>query len=268
MLRRANDHETVAFFLVEQTIRRTRAEVGHRGLRSVVVPDGRIERGFFGRLRFRFDGADSDFEPENLMRTRPVSAEEAIVWEGLDRMVTMTRPELDANGNLQSLRLGPRVLRRLPLGSVVALVPDGTPPFTGSFRLSLPDALAERGLGRMSEAELLAAIDDFIRDGYRIGDPDPRLLAPWNPGSGPSRAADRGIAPLTRTHRHARGKAYRCPLCHTSVVKDRFNPRIPVGNLRPGSGSIRDLKGGYMSSLRETYLLEETTSLLEPFESK
>lgn len=264
MLRRANDHETVAFFLVEETIRRTQAVVSPRGLRSVALPEGRIERGFFGRLRFRFDGSESDFEPENLNETRAVTEEEVVVWEGLQKMVDVIRPEVDGRGNLVSIRLGPRVLRRMPLGSVVTLLPDGTPPFTGSFQLSLPKRLTAPPRRRLSEGELLAALDEFICERDRIEASDPRLLEPWNPGSGAARAANRGIAPVTRTHRHARGKAYRCPLCHVAIVKDRFNPRIPVGNVHPGTGSIRDLKGGYLARLRETYLLEETTSLIEP----
>ena len=238
------------------------------GLRSITVPEGRIERGLFGRLRFRFDGTESDFEAENLIETRPVSEEEATVWEGLQRMVDVARPELDDEGNLVSMRIGPRVLRRLPLGSVVALVPDGTPPFTASFKLSLPRVAPALEFPRPTEAELLEAIDAFVREGPSPWDPDRPLMTPWNPGSAPNRAGNRGIAPFSRAHRHSRGKIQRCPICHTGLVKDRFNPRIPVGNVRPGDGTIRDLKGGYMSRLRETYLLEETTSLIEPSEPK
>lgn len=262
MLRRANDHEAAAFFLVEQTMRRTRPQVGYGGLRSITLPEGRIERGSFGRLRFRFDGTESDFEPENRIESRPLSEEEATVWNGLQRMMNETRPVLDSEGNLLSMRIGPRTLRRLPLGSVVTFVPDGTPPFTGSFGPTL-EKMRRRELTRLSETELLAAIDEFILEGELLTDPDVRLMAPWNPGSAPNRAGNRGIASFSRTHRHSRGKWHKCPICHTPVVKDRFNPRIPVGSLRPGAGTIRDLKGGYMSRLRETYLLEETTSLLE-----
>lgn len=238
------------------------------GLRSITLPEGRIERGLFGRLRFRFDGTESDFEAENLIDTRPVSDEEATVWEGLQRMVDITRPEFDDEGNLVSIRIGPRVLRRLPLGSVVALVPDGTPPFTGSFKLSLPRLAPAPAFPRATEAELLEAIDAFLREAVSPWDPDRPLMTPWNPGSAPNRAGNRGIAPFSQAHRHSRGKVQRCPICHTGLVKDRFNPRIPLGNLRPGDGTIRDLKGGYMSRLRETYLLEETTSLIERSEPK
>ena len=268
VLRRANDHEAAAFYLVEQTLRRARPQISSRGLQSITMESGRIERGSFGRLRFRFDGTDSDFEPENPIESRPISDEEATVWNGLQKMMDTTKPVLDPEGNLLSMRIGPRVLRRLPLGSVVTFVPDGIPPFTGSFSLTRQKTRRERELARPTEAELLAAIDEFLRELEAFADSDPRLMAPWNPGSAPNRAGNRGVAPFTRTHRHSRGKWHKCPICHTPVVKDRFNPRIPTGSLRPGAGTIRDLKGGYMSRLRETYLLEETTSLLEPSESK
>lgn len=248
-------------------MKRRRPQVGYGGLRSIALAGGRIERRAFGRLRFRFDGAESDFEPENRMDRGQVSDEQATVWVGLQRMMDATKPVLDAEGNLVSMRIGPRVLRRLPLGSVVTFVPDGTPPFTGSVGLSLPK-LRQRELARLSEAELLAAIDEFVREREWVVDRGLRLMAPWNPGSAPNRAGNRGVAPVTRTHRHSRGKWHKCPICHTPVVKDRFNPRIPVGSLRPGAGSIRDLKGGYMSRLRETYLLEETTSILESADVK
>ncbi len=266
VLRRANDHETVAFFLVERTVRRTRPEVGFLGLRSITVPEGRVERSVFGRLRFRFDGSESDYEPENLVETRGVSEEEAAVWEDLQRMMDRTRPVLDPAGNLVSMRIGARILSRLPLGSVVAYVPDGSSPFTGSFKLSVPKALPELALLRRSETELLAAIDAFLKEAEASLDGEAPPMAPWNPGSSPFRAANRGILPLTHVHQSPRGRGQRCPLCHTAVIKDRFNPRIPVGSIRPGDGTIRDLKGGYMSRLRDTYLFEETESVLEPSE--
>ena len=268
MLRRANDDETAAFLLVERTLRRARPLVGVRGLRSIEVPDGRIERDVLGRLRFRFDGNGSDFEPENDGKPRKLSEDEESQWRGLERIVDASNPVADAEWNLVSMRIGPRVLRRLPLGSVVAFVPDGTPPYKASLSLRVPQAKPELEIPRLTEAEMLAAIDEFVREEYRLEDPDPPLMAPWNPGTAENRAGNHGLAPQWTGHRHARGKWARCPICHTPVVKDRFNPRIPVGSLRPGAGSIRDLRGGYLSRLRETYLLPETNSLVQARESR
>lgn len=279
MLRRANEDETAAFLLVERTMRRARPNVGPRGLRSIEAPDGRIERDLLGRLRFRFDGRESDFEPENGEgdghgsgfggRTRKVSDEEASIWHDLERIVDASNPVADAEWNLVSMRLGPRVLRRLPLGSVVAFVPDGTPPYKASLSLKVRVVEAETELPRYTEAELLAAIDAFLRELEGYDDTEPALMAPWKPGTNDNRAGNHGVAPhWSGGHRHARGKWARCPICHTPVVKDRFNPRIPVGSLRPGAGSIRDLRGGYLSRLRETYLLPETNSLVESRESR
>lgn len=277
MLRRANADETAAFLLVERTMRRARPLVGVRGLRSMDLPDGRMERDLLGRLRLRFDGHDSDFDPENGDghgdgnggRTRRPSEAEVSRWRDLERIVDASNPVADAEWNLVSMRLGPRVLRRLPLGSVVAFVPDGTPPYKASLSLKVRVVEAETELPRFTEAELLAAIDEFLRELEVYDDTEPALMAPWKPGTNESRAGNHGLAPhWSGGHKHARGKWARCPICHTPVVKDRFNPRIPVGSLRPGAGSIRDLRGGYLSRLRETYLLPETNSLVESRESR
>ncbi len=233
------------------------------------VPDGWIERDLLGRLRFRFDGQDSDFEPENGVKSRKLSEEEASRWRDLERIVDASNPVADAEWNLLSMRIGPRVLRRLPLGSVVTFVPDGTPPYKASLSLRLPQAKPETEIPRLTEAELLAAIDEFLREEDYPGDPDPPLMPPWDPGTAQNRAGNHGVTPhWSGGHKHGRGKWARCPICHTPVVKDRFNPRIPVGALRPGAGSIRDLRGGYLSRLRETYLLPETNSLVESNESR
>ena len=269
MLRRANDDETAAFHLVERTMRRARPSVGIRGLRSIETPEGSIERDGLGRLRFRFDGQGSDFEPENGGRTRKLSDEETSQWQGLERIVYAAKPVADAEWNLVSMQIGPRVLRRLPLGGVVTFDPNGTAPYKASLSLKAPAAKPELQIPRMTVEELLEAIDEFLRQLEEYDDTDPRLMAPWKPGTAENRAGNHGVmAQLSNGHKHSRGKWARCPICHTPVVKDRFNPRIPVGSLRPGSGSIRDLRGGYLSRLRETYLLPETNSLVQSRESR
>lgn len=283
VLRRANDDETAAFLLVERTMRRARPLVSPRGLRSMELPDGRMERDLLGRLRFRFDGHASDFEPENGngtgngngngngngWRSRKPSEDEVSRWRDLERIVDASNPVADAEWNLVSMNLGPRVLRRLPLGRVVAFVPDGTPPYRAPDGLRLPQVVAEPEIPAWTEAEILAMIDEFLHEADRYDDTDPRLMQPWKPGTAENRAGNHGVmAPWSNGHKHSRGKWARCPICHTPVVKDRFNPRIPVGSLRPGAGSIRDLRGGYLSRLRETYLLPETNSLVEPRESR
>lgn len=263
MLRRANDDETAAFLLVERTIRRTRPRLRARGLRSANHPEGSVERGALGRLRFRFDGRDSDLEPENRMETRSLSAEETSWWNDLERMVHVAKPVADSEWNLVSMRIGPRVLSRLPMGSVVTFLPDGTPPFKLSAGRALPKVRPQPALRRPTEAELLFAIDAFLLEADRPAFGEPPLMAPWSPGTSEVRAANRGVvSPLYRSHKHPRGKWQKCPICHTPVVKGLFNPRIAFGTARPGTGKIHDLRGGYLSRLRETYLLTETNSLV------
>ncbi len=264
MLRRANEHETAAFFLVERTMQRARPRVGVLGLKAVEVPEGRIERNPLGLLRFRFDGKGSDFAPENGMTTRPVSEEEASLWNGLQRIVTTAKPVTDAEWNLLSMRLGARVLRRLPLGGVVTFVPNGTPPFKGSLDLSRPIVGPEPALPRLSAEELLRAIDLFLLETVHLAEAEPGPKVPWAPPLTTKREA-RQIVSTTLGHgRHHRAKSkwHRCPICHTPVVKGLFNPRIPYGNLRPGVGEIRDLRGGYLARLRETYLVADPNSLI------
>ena len=269
MLRRANDDETAAFLLVERTMQRARRLQGVRGLRSMELPEGRIERDILGRLRFRFDGNESDFEPENGVKGRKLSDEEESRWRDLERIVDASNPVADAEWNLVSMRIGPRVLRRLPLGGVVAYVPAGTPPYKASLTLRIPDAKPRPEIPKLTETELLAAIDAFLLELETYDDTDPPLMAPWKPGTAENRAGNHGVTPpWSSGHKHARGKWAKCPICHTPVVKDRFHPRIPVGSLRPGAGSIRDLRGGYLSRLRETYLLPETNSLVQSRESR
>ena len=268
MLRRANEHEAAAFYLVERTIRRTRPSVGVLGLKALEVPDGRIERNSLGRLRFRFDGDGHDFEPENRVETRPLSKEEMSLWVGLQKMVSSAKPVADPQGNLVSMRLGPRILRRLPLGGVVTFVPNGTPPFQGSFnpKPAVPAAEAEVSLER--EFEILRAIDAFLSEGERPWDADSQVMARWSPPTNTGRQASHIVtSTLGHGRRHARSKWHRCPLCHTPVVKGLFNPRIPYGQLRPGAGVIRDLRGGYLSRLRETYLIGDPNSLITSSDS-
>lgn len=268
MLRRANEHEAAAFFLVERTIRRTRPQIGVMGLKALQVPDGRIERNPLGRLRFRFEGDGRDHEPENRLETRSLSKEEVSLWNGLQRMVSSAKPVADPQGNLVSMHLGPRILRRLPMGSVVTFVPNGTPPFQGSFgrKAEVPAAEAEISLER--EFEILRAIDAFLSEGDRPWDADSQVMTRWSPPPNTGRQASHIVtSTLGHGRRHSRTKWHRCPLCHTPVVKGLFNPRIPYGQLRPGAGAIRDLRGGYLSRLRETYLIGDPNSLITSSDS-
>ncbi len=262
MLRRANEHETAAFYLVERTMRRTRPRVGTFGLKAVAVPDGTIERNPLGRLRFRFDGQDTDFVAENGLVTRPISDDEATLWNGLHRLVSATRPVADSEWNLVSMRLGQRVLRRLPFGGVVTYVPNGTPPFKGSFAPLVPEVQPESDVLLPSEAKLLHAIDEFLAEVDAIKIWEPPQQSGWTPPR-TERQPSHIISTTLGHGRHGRGKFYRCPICHTPVVKGLFNPRIPSGGHRPAAGAIRDLRGGYLSRLRETYLLDGPSSLLQ-----
>ncbi len=263
MLRRANEHETAAFYLVERTLRRTRPRVGTLGLKALATPDGWIERGSLGRLRFRLDGNVSDFEPENRMETRPLSDDEVDLWNGVQRVVSVTKPVADADWNLVSMQIGPRTLRRLPLGGVVTYVPNGTPPFKGSFSVFLPQH--ELVSPRPTEFQLLLAIDAFLEEDDHVWTLDASTLGDWAARSPRGRQAEHIFAmSLGHGRMQHRGKWHKCPICHTPVVKGLFNPRIPYGQLAPGTGAIRDLRGGYMARLRETYLIAEPNSLVKP----
>ncbi len=258
MLRLANDHETAAFYLVERTMQRTKPRLGPLGLKAVDVGDGTIERSL-GRLRFRFDGTAEDFEPDNRSSTRPPSTQEILMWNGLQRLMSSTRPVADSEWKLVSMRIGPRVLSRLPLGGVVTYLPDGTPPFKGRLAPVVPNVTPEPAL-RSAELVLLDAIDAFLREPEG---PGPLDMPAWKPQTVNGRQAVHifSVGP-GHGRNHKRGKWERCPICHTPVVKGLFNPRIPYGPLRAGTGSIRDLRGGYLSRLRETYLVADPSSLI------
>lgn len=268
MLRRANEHETTAFLLVERTLRRTRPQVGARGLESILVPEGTIECGSLGRLRFRFDGRSSDVEPENELATRPLSEEEATLWMHLRRLVDVAGPVADPQWNLVSMRIGERVLRRLPRGTLVTHAPDGAPPFKGSLEGVKPGTRPWSDLALPSvspgEAALLAAIDAFLREDDRLSRGRLRTKGASSWATPAERAGYLGLsAPLRRSPHLPRSKWQRCPICRTPVVKSRFNPRIPQAALDPGTGAIRDLRGGFLSRLRETYLMAEPESVLK-----
>ncbi len=263
MLRRANEHETAAFYLVERTLRRTRPRVGTLGLKALSTPEGWIERGSLGRLRFRFDGKASDFEAENRVETRALSEDEMDLWSGIQRIVSVTKPVADSDWNLVSMQIGPRTLRRLPLGGVVTYVPNGTPPFKGSFSVILPEIELE--VPKPTESQLLHAIDAFLEEDDHVWTLDASTLGEWAARSPRGRQAEHVFATsLGHGRMGHRGKWHKCPLCHTPVVKGLFNPRIPYGQLEPGTGAIRDLRGGYMARLRETYLIAEPNSLVKP----
>lgn len=277
MLRPSNERESAAFHLVERTLRKARPRVGARGLESLIVPKGTIERGSLGRLRFRFDGRASDYEPENGPRTRALSDTETNYWIRLRNMVTVARPIADSEWNLLSMHLGPRVLRRLPTGRVVTYEPNDRPrpetsldsPLTGMLE-ELDQLVASPSAG---EAELLAAIDAFLQEIDAVPSGTQRKVNDANRARAAARRSMRwanlgASAPFVRGRHRARGKWHKCPICRTPVVKGRFNPRIPVGLVRPGGGSIRDLRGGFLSRLRETYLVADPASLIELADSQ
>lgn len=242
-------------------MQRARPRMGALGLKAFELPDGRVERGSLGRLRFHFDGKAGDFEPENDDHGRAVSEEELGAWNGLQRMVTVMKPVTDPRWNLLSMRLGDRVLRRLPLGGVVTFVPDGTQPFRSSLDVTPPKP--ERRLGPRSESEILRAIDEFLREEERLRVADPDAAATWRPPPSTARQTSHVIwTTLGHGRGRPRGKWHKCPLCHTPVVRGPYNPRIPFGAIRPGSGAIKDLRGGYLSRLRETYLIGDPQTLL------
>ncbi len=275
MLRPSSERENAAFRLVERTLRRARPQVGARGLESLILPKGTIERGSLGRLRFRFNGQPSDYEPENGPKTRRLSDAEATYWTYLQEMVANASPIADSQWNLVSMRLGPRVLRRLPTGRVVTFEPNGGPRPATSFDSPSTGMIEEldflMATPSSRELELLAAIDAFLLE------VDAVLSTPERKVDDGSRARARAAArrsmrlanlgasaAFVRGRHRARGKWHKCPICRTPVVKGRFNPRIPVGLVRPGGGTIRDLRGGFLSRLRETYLMADPASVLEP----
>lgn len=269
MFRPANDQETAAFFLVERTMQRARPRVGTLGLRSIEVEDGRIERDSLRRLRFRFDGNGFDFEAENRVETRPLSEREATRWRSVERVVVTAKPVTDPDWNLVSMRIGARVLSRLRFGTVIAFVPDGTPPFQGSLNVSLqiPPPAPELELPLRNEAELLRAIDDFVRDGGDLSRREPPG-PPWTPGTQTTGVGSYVVSPhLLHNRRKGRSKWAKCPLCHAPVVHDRWTVRIPVGTVGAG-GTIRDLRGGYVLRLRETYILPPSNSLVNTPDSR
>lgn len=272
VLRRADERENAAFLLLERTMRQTRPQIGVLGLKSLMVREGTIERSSLGRLRFRFTGGESDFAPENRLRTRPLSDKEVTHWASLQKLVDETRPVVDPQGNLISMRVGSRVLSRLRLGGVVTFVPNGTSIHGG--KPDDPATAAMRRPGRPSpsrfgnEATLLSAIDAFLRERDGFESARVRVRIGWGHARAASMWGDGGLFVAGRGHRHSRSKWHKCPICRMPVARGRFNPRIPVGTVRPGVGSIRDLRGGYLSRLRETYLLEDPLSLLPSPDSR
>ena len=242
-------------------MQRTHPRVGPLGLKAFEVAAGRVERGSLGRLRFRFDWKATDFEAEIDGGDRAVSDAEVSTWNDLQRIVAVMKPVMDPRWNLLSLRLGDRVLRRLPLGGVVTFVPDDTPPFRSSLVVSPPRA--HRELQTTRESELLRAIDEFLREEAGLRGPEPEVSPPWQPPPLTARQASHVIwTTLGQGRGHPRGKWHKCPLCHTPVVRGPYNPRIPVGLIRPGTGAIKDHRGGYLSSQPETYLIRDPQTVL------
>jgi hypothetical protein len=263
MQRPANEHEAAAFLLVERTMRRTQPRTSSLGLATIEGPDGRIERGSLGHLRVQFDGRDSDAEPENRLESRAPSDSEVGLWKGLERLIVAAKPVADPEWTLMSMRLGSRVLRRLPHGAILTSAPADTPPFRGSLDLSRPRTRPKPEIPRPSEEELLRSLDGFLLQRDEDGGWAPEELLPWKPVRSSSRGTSYVLsATLGNGHHRGRSKWHKCPLCHTPVIKGLFNPPIPVGNLRPGAGAIRDLRGGYLSRLRETYLLADPSSVV------
>lgn len=268
MLRRANEHESAAFSLVERTLQRTRPRVGARGLEAVVLPHGTIERGLLGKPRLRPDGHPPEWYLANRSTPRGLSEEENRLWDLLRKIVDTASPAVDAEWNLVSMKLGPRVLRRLPMGNLVAYHPEGTPPFESSLAVELSDTEPELNIALPSvdprEPDLLKAIDLFVRE------PD---ATPWErsvrlggslgtkPGRRPIRFGT--SAPLIRGMNRGRRKWHKCPICRRPVVRNSANLRIIHGTIKAGTGTIRDLRGGYLSRLRETYLITDAESVLE-----
>ena len=268
VLRRANDHEEAAFYLVERTVRRTRPRVGPLGLKAAHLPEGRIERNPIGFLRFRFDGSGSVYEYENPMPTRRLSGHERAMWDDLSRMIVVAKPVVDSEWNLLSMQLGARTLQRLPLGGIVTHDPRGRSPFRGSLDLSKLGRRNEPDREDLRARALLHMIDVFLLEEERVWEEPPKP-AEWKPRTiADPYAGSRLSTTFGHGRRGALGKWHRCPMCHSPVVRGPYNPRIPYGTVRAGSGGIRDLRGGYMSRLRETYLLDDPTSLLGTREIK
>jgi len=273
MYRRATEREKAAFLLVARTVRRTRPQLSRRGLESVVLPTGTITRGTLGRLRLLSGESGSDGVPEDRHETRSLSDDERSSWVRIKDMVSKLGPIADSDGNLVSMHLGQRFLCLSPHGTVFTIAPDGTSAFGGSFDPSVPERKPGLEMGRPHihplrwEAGLLAAIDAFVADATGTAHVSPETIQGWDPARA-SRAGGslRASSPM-RGRKFGHGKWSKCPLCHAPVVMGRFNPRIPYGRLRPGSGSIVDLRGGYLSRLRETYIVEEQESVIESSES-
>lgn len=261
MLRRANEHEEAAFFLVERTVRRTRPRVGPLGLKAAEVPEGRIERNPIGLLRFRFDGNSSAYEYENPMPTRRLSGDERAMWNDLSRMIVVAKPVMDSEWNLVSMQLGARRLQRLPLGGIITHDPHGRSPFRGSLDLSKLGRRHDPDREDLRARALLLAIEVFLMEEERVWE-EPPQAPEWKPRTVVDPYAGSRMSTAFGHGRRGHGKWHRCPMCHSPVVRGPYNPRIPYGTVRAGSGSIRDLRGGYMSRLRETYLLDDPASLL------
>ena len=264
MLRRADEREKEAFRRVERTVRRTRPRAGTRGLESLAVAGGTIERGWLGRLRVRFEGNAADFDPENRPESRELSDEEESLWVNIQKIMETAAPRADPEWNLISMRIGPRVLSRLVSGTVVTFTPNGVAASASRPRVQTRPKLRShsRTLVR-SEALLLAAVDAFLRETDNIL--QPAVGANNGPGTPASRTRARYVGaslPMFRTHHFPRGKWHKCPICHAPVVKGRFNPRVPFAQFRAGRGSIRDLRGTFLSRLRETYLVLDPESVL------
>jgi hypothetical protein len=302
VLRPADEWETDAFLRVELTLRRTRPRLGPRGLESLAVPDGAIERGWLGRLRVRFEGGAGDFDPENRPESRDLSDEEESLWTNIQNVMETAAPRADPQWNLISMRIGPRVLSRLVSGTVVTFIPNGVadsvsragvqtrpkPPLgsraaapTNARLFGVVEAFLQDVVASVSGPGVQARSRPSAREPSRrrrpVSSPESTPLQQidniWGPAAGtnggpktqaPVRARSVGASlPMFRGQKYPRGKWHKCPVCHAPVVKGRFNPRVPFTQFRAGRGSIRDLRGSFLSRLRETYLVLEPGSVLE-----
>jgi hypothetical protein len=273
VLRAASERESAAFLKAERALQLTRPRIGARGLESFVLRGGRIERDSIGRLRFRFNGWPSDFEAENAPNGRRLSPEEVESWSTLRAFVLAVRPKMDAEGNLVSMKFGPRVLRRLPTGRIITIEPNGMANEATSVVDFLTNLVDELGGPPRSaaalEAELLASMDEFLPEDEDEGPVDP--APPKADGEIRIRPKTRLmkwgniVAPAPSIHGpgHVRAKLHRCPLCATPVKKGRSDPLVSQDRVPPGGGSIRDLRGGFLSRLRETYLVKDPASVLD-----
>ncbi len=232
---------------------------------------GTVERGSHGRLQLRDSERKSSLRP-NGHKSHTPSEEETSSWERTQKLIALLEPIADSNWNLVSMRIGPRLLcRPPPMGSVVLLEPDGTPPFEGAFGRWVPlvrpesEVALRPGLPTDAEVALLHEIDFFIAEADREllrAEPQSSWESSWSiaiAGTGYFRTGRR-----TRDGKLGDRKWGKCPICHAPVVKGRFNPRIPHGKLQPDKGSVVDLRGGYLSRLRETHIVEEPKTYVEP----